>query len=81
MNQIFENVQERTKAATYYVSRKSKILYSITQEKTQRTTQVTRQLMQDTKLKIAETATGATEKTKKIVSETTQKMQQSISDA
>jgi hypothetical protein len=37
--------------------------------------------MQDTKLKIAETATGATEKTKKIVSETTQKMQQSISDA
>ena len=30
MSLIFENVQERTKAATAYVSRKSKNLYSIT---------------------------------------------------
>jgi len=34
MSLIFENVQVRTKAATSYVSRKSKDLYSITQEKT-----------------------------------------------
>lgn len=81
MTQIFADAQERTQAATQYVQNATRQIIEQTATQTQNATQATKEIFMNAHQKIAETATGAQEKTMILVNQTSEKVNKGIDEA